>query len=181
MTISNEFKQIIDDDIQKCATEIESGNKESRWDLHSRLATKYGKIIDGFNDDMPTLFYDTDGSQRTKNLKIMQEKLLLFKAMEYTNSYAADASGITIHNTNQQSNSITITFDEVRQKVDEMGSLTETEIEEIQQKITMLEEIVSSSDRKTKKWEKAKGIIKWVADKGVDVGIAFLPLLLQIG
>lgn len=27
---------------------------------------------------------------------------------------------------------------------------------------------------------RAKGIIKWIADKGVDVGIAMLPLLLNI-
>lgn len=181
MTISAEFKQIIDDDIEKCSTEIESGNKKSRRELHNRLITKYGKIIDGFNDNMPTLFYDESGIQCTTNLKTMQEKLLLFKAMGYTNAYATDTSGITIHNSNQQSNPITITFDEVRQKVDDMGSLTENEIEEIHQKIKILEEIISSSERKTKKWEKAKDIIKWVADKGVDVGIAILPLLLQIG
>ena len=28
--------------------------------------------------------------------------------------------------------------------------------------------------------ENAKEIVKWIADKGVDVGIALLPLLLQI-
>ena len=47
-------------------------------------------------------------------------------------------------------------------------------------KISELERIINSSDRKTKKWENAKGIIKWIADKGVDVGIALLPLLLQL-
>ena len=46
--------------------------------------------------------------------------------------------------------------------------------------INELEKIVKSSDRKSKKWENAKGIVKWIADKGVDVGIALLPLLLQI-
>ncbi len=41
--------------------------------------------------------------------------------------------------------------------------------------------IIKSSDCKMKKWKNAKGIIKWIADKGVDVGIAvhqmtyFLP------
>jgi len=47
-------------------------------------------------------------------------------------------------------------------------------------KINELEKIVKSPDRKSKKWENAKGIVKWIADKGVDVGIALLPLLLQI-
>ena len=38
-----------------------------------------------------------------------------------------------------------------------------------------------TKDSKSKKWSKAKEIIKWIADKGVDVGIALLPLVLQIG
>ena len=43
-----------------------------------------------------------------------------------------------------------------------------------------LEKIVKSPESRSKKWENAKGIVKWIADKGVDVGIALLPLLLQI-
>lgn len=62
-----------------------------------------------------------------------------------------------------------------------MSSLREDEIEEITSKIDEIERIVNSKDRKTKKWEKAKEIIKWIAEKGVDVGITLLPLLLQIG
>ena len=61
-----------------------------------------------------------------------------------------------------------------------MSSLSENEIEEIQSKINALEEIVNSKESKSKKWSKAKDIIKWVADKGVDVGIALLPLILKI-
>ena len=53
------------------------------------------------------------------------------------------------------------------------------EIEEIQKRINELEEIVSSKDSKSKKWSKVKEIIKWIADKGVDVGIALLPLVLK--
>ena len=61
-----------------------------------------------------------------------------------------------------------------------MTSLTESELRDILQKVDELEMIVQSQDRKTKKWEDAKEIIKWVAEKGVDVGIALLPLLLKI-
>ena len=62
-----------------------------------------------------------------------------------------------------------------------MSSLTEEEILEILEKLNQLEKIVNSSDRKSKKWSNAKGIIKWVADKSVDVGTALLPLILKIG
>ena len=33
---------------------------------------------------------------------------------------------------------------------------------------------------KTTKWEKAKEILKWIADKSVDVGIAALPYIWEI-
>ena len=73
-----------------------------------------------------------------------------------------------------------ISKDSVRRKIENMSALPDAEIEEILHKIDELEKIVKSSDRKSKKWENAKGVIKWIADKGVDVGIALLPLLLQI-
>ena len=53
-------------------------------------------------------------------------------------------------------------------------------LEEIHKRINELEKIVNSKESNSTKWSKAKDIIKWVADKGVDVGIALLPLLLKI-
>lgn len=91
---------------------------------------------------------------------------------------------LIINNTNNNANTNTvtldITFDQARERIENMSSLKDSEIKEILKKVDELEKIVQSKDKKTKKWENAKGIIKWVADKGVDVGIALLPLLLQI-
>ena len=81
---------------------------------------------------------------------------------------------------NVDADDINISFNDVRREIENMSALPDTEIEEILHKIDELEKIVKSSDRKSKKWENAKGVIKWIADKGVDVGIALLPLLLQI-
>ena len=84
-------------------------------------------------------------------------------------------------NTNENNNSVSVTFESVRDKVNNMTSLPDEDIEEIQKRIDEIEEIVNSKETKSKKWSKAKEIIKWIADKGVDVGIALLPLLLKIG
>ena len=62
-----------------------------------------------------------------------------------------------------------------------MSALTDNELEEILQKINQLEDVVKSSDRKSKKWENAKGIIKWAADKSFDVAKIVIPLVLKIG
>ena len=72
------------------------------------------------------------------------------------------------------------TLEKARETVNLMTSLPDEDIEEIQKRINELEKIVNSKESKSKKWSKAKDIIKWVADKGVDVGIALLPLVLKI-
>ena len=91
-----------------------------------------------------------------------------------------DTSQNTNYNSNESNITICISFEQVRQKIENMSSLSEAEVEEILCKINELEQIVQLSDRKSKKWDNAKGIIKWIADKGVDVGISVIPLLLQI-
>ena len=85
------------------------------------------------------------------------------------------------NNTNENRNTISVSFDDVRRKIDSMTSLPYEDMEEIQAKIDELEKIVQSNDGRSKKWSRAKDIIKWIADKGVDVGISILPLLLNIG
>ena len=85
-----------------------------------------------------------------------------------------------VENKNIINNTMNISFEDARKTINDMSSLSENEIEEIQSKINALEEIVNSKESKSKKWSKAKDIIKWVADKGVDVGIALLPLILKI-
>ncbi|PWL75837.1 MAG: hypothetical protein DBY24_10475 [Prevotellaceae bacterium] len=89
---------------------------------------------------------------------------------------------ITINNTNtnENHNSFDMSFNMARETINSMTALTNEEIEEIQKRINELEEIVSAKDSKSKKWSKVKEIIKWIADKGVDVGIALLPLVLKI-
>ena len=181
VTITEEFKKYIDEDIAKCEETIKNGNKTDMKNLHATLVSKYGNIIDGFKEDLRSLFYDETGSSVRCNLETMKQKLQLFKSMGYANIYAKHDTGVTFNNTNQLTANINITFSEVREKIENMSALQDSEIEEILSKIEELEEIVQSSERKTKKWEKAKGIIKWVADKGVDVGISLLPLILKIG
>ena len=45
--------------------------------------------------------------------------------------------------------------------------------------ITLLKELDLAQKTKESKWNKAKGILKWLADKSVDVGIAALPYILD--
>lgn len=180
MTITDDFKSIIDEDISQCEYELKSGNKQSREDLHMILISKYGKIVDGFQDGLCGLWFDDDGTDCKSDLEIMRQKLLLFKAMEYKNPYSENSSGITFNNINQLSATFNISFTEAKKQIENMTSLTDSEIVEIHTKIDELEKIIISSERKTRKWDKVKEIIKWVADKGVDVALTLLPLILNL-
>ena len=180
--MKDELKKIIDQDIAIGKEIIEQHDVRAGKEIHRRLKSNYNAIISGFNGGLHDLFYDDTGERCLENIKTMIEKLELFKAMEYVNIYSQDASGITINNNNTNSNSVemNMSFEMARETVENMTALPDSEVEEILLKIQELENIVKSDERKTKKWENAKSIIKWIADKGIDVGKVLLPLVLQI-
>lgn len=181
MKITNDFMKIIDEDIKLCE-DFKSGNYPlDIEDYHNLLKSKYAKIINGFNEGLYDIFYDSNHTAKKANIESMRQKLVLFKAMGYENYITEKPDGITFNNTNQLNSTINVSFADVKKQVEEMTSLRDEEIDEIHSKIDDLEKIIDSSERKTKKWDMAKDIIKWIADKGVDVGIALLPLILKIG
>ena len=143
------------------------------------------KLSDGLYDYIQAYaFYDdVSGESLFHNLKQVYNKMLSFKALGYPSlkeTVPQSVPMVQITNTNKNKVDVNISFSDVRKEIENMSALPDAEIEEILYKINELEKIVKSSDRKSKKWENAKGIVKWIADKGVDVGIALLPLLLQI-
>lgn len=108
------------------------------------------------------------------------EKLRLQVELAKESSAVHNHNINNVENKNIINNTMNISFEDARKTINDMSSLPENEIEEIQNKINAIEEIVNSKDSKSKKWSKAKEIVKWIADKGVDVGIALLPLLLKM-
>lgn len=103
--------------------------------------------------------------------------------MGYKNIFSSDAKGtqVSVNNVNQNTLLNNISFEDARNNIENMTALREEEINDIFEKIDEIEKLVLSTERKTKKWEKAKPIIKWIADKGVDAGMLMLQLLLKIG
>lgn len=204
MEITDDFKDMINEDIinLKDALSDISNTKTfeyAKLELYKELTAKYHPYVPNFGDGMYSYyanagFYDDiEGDALRHNLHQAYNKLIVFKASGYPyigsgaeksdNNIVLNAnytSQNVNNNLNENNNSILVSFELVRQNIEGMTSLTEVEIEEILNKINELEQIVKSAERKSKKWDNAKGIIKWIADKGVDVGISVIPLLLQI-
>ena len=178
MKISDDFKRIVDEDIERCRKAIENRGKMDLRYLYRSLLSKYTPVISDYDSHFFSLSYDESGEKTIKNIRIIEEKLIMFKAMGYENPDHVSEHSLVVNNT--INNSVDITFDSVKSQIENMGALTHAEIDEVINRISELEKIVNSSDKRTQKWESAKSIIRWIADKGVDVGIALLPLLLQI-
>lgn len=188
------FKVMYEDDLESLKKAIsDSENRETpefaKLQLYKDITAKYHPYIPKLSDGLygyisSQAFYDdVSGESLFHNLKQVYNKMLSFKALGFPSlqeTIPQSAPMVQITNTNENKIDINISFNDVRREIENMSALPDTEIEEILHKIDELEKIVKSSDRKSKKWENAKGVIKWIADKGVDVGIALLPLLLQI-
>ena len=116
------------------------------------------------------------------NLKVMKAKLDGYAVgfEKPSNKSYVPSNNVNVNVSNMNEVNISVTFESVKQQIEDMTSLTDEETKEIKAQIDKLEEIVNSKDKKKTKWEKAKSILIWLADKSFDVGMALLPLLLKI-
>lgn len=75
---------------------------------------------------------------------------------------------------------VNLSFEQAIQKIEDMPGLTGDDTQEIKGKIQDLEEISKEKISKKKKWDKVKPILKFAADKGADVAIAIMSLIMQM-
>lgn len=158
--------------------------------LHKQLDGKYqyciadwGKSMYGYNPDFG-FSYDLLGEDSLReNLSLMKPKLEAFKhgwnaisSSRKTGRTASSDVNVTVNN----NITVNITFEQVREKIEEMTSLTEEQTKEALEKIDEIEKVVKGNGSKKNKWEKIKPLLVWMADKSFDVGMTMLPLLLQI-
>ena len=88
---------------------------------------------------------------------------------------APDVS-VTVNNTVN----ISVSFQEARQKIEDMTALSQAQTDEILEKIDELERIQAENSSRKSKWEKVKPILSFVLDKGADVAVAILTLIVQM-
>ena len=90
---------------------------------------------------------------------------------------------INFYNNNENviNNNLTnINFNSIEQKIRECEYLTDEETKEALTKLKELQKISESNDSRKNKWEKSKKILIWLADKSVDIAIAYFPVLMSI-
>ena len=156
--------------------------------LYDSLIAKYSKIVPDFSDNIEGyrksdgFFFPVERVSLKKNIKNIYEKMMVCVRLNFINIKFADVSNIPffqINNNNQNTMEVNLTFEQLKDRVENITSVNNEEIDEILEKINEIEDICKSNDRKTKKWEKIKKILVWIMDKGIDVAIQVIPTVIN--
>ena len=74
---------------------------------------------------------------------------------------------------------IKITIEQAKQQVEDAG-FSDQQYKDVMDKLAEIESIGKSADTKGSKWKKAKEILKWCAEQGIEIAKIVLPLLPQM-
>jgi len=185
MDVPQEFLDMIIADIQRLEN-IDTMNDREHFHLHQEIDGRYQACIANWLTGMnhlyagTTLRYDRledDPHSVFLNLRLMKGKLETYR-YQMNAAQSANAPSTQVNVTTNVG--ITITFDDTRKKIEEMTALSQSETEQILERINQLEAISKENCSRKSKWEKVKPIISYTLDKGADVAIAILSLIVQM-
>lgn len=92
-----------------------------------------------------------------------------------------DGASIIINNNNSNSNNINfnMSINDIKGVIEDNTMLSDSDKKELTKQLDTLEELQKSKKSKNERWKIAKGILKFVLDKGADIAIMFLPQILK--
>ena len=185
--IPEAFLDMVRNDIQRIDETICLHDNTKQWELFRELDGKYQACIREWyrgmwqsTRDGTKLYFNVlkeYPNQVTDNLRLIKSKLETFRfqmnAVEVPDTPSTQVNVTTNVN-------VSITFEQVRSKIEDMTSLTEEQTKEALEKVSEIEEVVKGGGSKKSKWEKIKPILTWLAEKSFDVAMTILPLILQV-
>ncbi|MBB1068900.1 hypothetical protein H5S40_01765 [Limosilactobacillus sp. RRLNB_1_1] len=186
---NDDLVKVIGPDIKIIEEAIESGDEEKMKTVHIKMDGKYSTYVPNLGKSMygysatDGFAYEYIGKEGLlHNLRIIKGRLegYVYNFQVTQNSKLNQAINVNVPVTNSNDINISLSFKDARQQIEEMPGLNESETEELKTKIDELEKINSEKISKKKKWEKVKPIISFVLDKGADVAITIMGLILQM-
>lgn len=186
MALPEEFKEMVSSDIKRIAQSAKHPHSE-KLKLPRELDGRYQACITGWckglwgADNAATQIYygsiENSPDSIQENLDMMKAKLETFRFQ----MNMVQVSEVPSTQVNVTTNvNVNLTFDQVREKIEDMTALSREQTDEILEKINELEEISREKSSRKTKWEKVKPIIAFALDKGADVAIAILSLVMQM-
>lgn len=187
MTHSMEEKiRTIDGYIEHLEDSISTGDSKKAENLQTEIIAVYEPEIAGLKVNLDNYSVshiylnnpvDYIGDAKLLKAKLQNYKLNLASGL-YKPFQGADGAGavtVTQHVNQDVCTEVVITLDQV---ISNIQNLPETELSAEDKDILSGKIAAISSEKdKEKRWEKVSGTLKWIAEKGIQVGIAALPYI----
>lgn len=178
--------RMIDDYIQKLDNAINAKDSNLAKQIqHEVIAVYENEILEirkGLNAYSVSNFYSKCSPNYISDAEVLKAKLNNYKlnlAARLVKPFNDGSGSVQVTQTVQQDvkNTIAITLEQTITNVNRLPSsiLSDKDKEILCGKLAAL----SVEKSKESKWEKSRDVLRWVADKSVDVGIAALPFILQ--
>lgn len=180
--------KIVNSDIEVINSAISSDDEKQMRSAHMLIDGKYstcipnlGKSMYCYSDQLGFEYEYLEKESLKHNLTMMRSKLQGYICdFPISADSSALQNNISVNVPVVNEINITITFEQAKQKIEEMPGLTDADTDEIKSKIDDLEKISNEKIPRKKKWEKVKPILIFALDKGVDVAITIMSLILQM-
>ena len=186
MTAMDKKIQKIDEYIEKLDYVIEINNESEAGQLRREIIAVYEHEIKGIRNGLDAYSADRALVSRPYNdvrdARLLRAKLDNYKINLKTGLHTVlrgNDSSVNVIQNNQQEmhSSITITL---QQTISDINSLPENILSNEEKEILCGKLATLSAEKNSKsRWEKAQGILKWIADKSIELGKVALPYVLQ--
>ena len=186
MTAMDKKIQKIDEYIEKLDYVIEINNESEAGQLRREIIAVYEHEIKGIRNGLDAYSADRALVSRPYNdvrdARLLRAKLDNYKINLKTGLLTVlrgNDSSVNVIQNNQQEmhSSITITL---QQTISDINSLPENILSNEEKEILCGKLATLSAEKNSKsRWEKAQGILKWIADKSIELGKVALPYVLQ--
>lgn len=192
-----DFKQMFEEDLKNLrSAKSDINNSEmpeiTKQQLYKEITAKYHSIIPNLGSGLYQYiaelgFYDeVSGDSLRHNIDQIYNKLTSFKAIGFPGvikEAAAPSHQVLINNNNNANASATVTIS-ISNTIELINQLppdvlSDEEKEELEEKLSAVE-VAKTSGNKEKLMGKVGNVLKYIADKSIEVGIAALPYLGEI-
>lgn len=194
-----EFKQMFEQDLKNlCVAKSDINNSETpeiaKQQLYKEITAKYHTIIPNLGSGLYQYyseqgFYDeVFGDSLNHNIEQIYHKLTAFKAVGFPGVIKETATPLNqfIISNDSKANAnasaaVTIAISNTIELINQLPTnvLSDKGKEELEEKLSAIE-VAKTSGNKEKLVGKVGNVLKYIADKGIEVGIAALPYLGEI-
>lgn len=171
--------------IERAEKAFSEKDKETAKSLIAEIVAVYENEIPGIAKGLDTYsnfaFYDQRPADSLTDIHILGKKLENYYNNLRTGLYKELLPGKGVSITQMQNatqSTETVVAVSLEQTIENINSLPDSSLTAEEKEILSGKLAAISAEKdKNKKWEKAKNALKWIAEKGIEVGIAALPYI----